>query len=612
MMRHRAPTSINETLGADDDVPTPVLAGGELLLAAVLVLVASVLVAADLAGALLAKSSLVGLSTAGRILAEATLSHRARSIPWPANGRQVGPRALLAWSGGLLVFPLVATGVLLAFRHTTHRHDQSGFVSRSELKRVASLAAAQGAAPVTRPSLSKRHLSRDDVGYPLGTSLVPHGIPLVASWEHSLELVAPPGTGKTLRVLAPILRQHPGPALATSTKPDLYEVSLAARRAHGPVAVLDPERLCPAADPIRWSPVEGCRDARVAERRAIALVAAAGDGMDMRSSGFFRRSAAAVLASYLHAAALDGLKMRDVCSWAARPQDRAPLRILSSTGEQTVDWGARLFAHTSGAEETTSGVMRTVDLALGCFADPDVLAQCSPSDAESFDFKGFLSTNGTVFALGKDRGSGGGIGPLITAFCDELVVVAEACASAFPMRRLDPPLLACLDEAPSIVPLPGLPGLIADGRGRGIVVVLAMQSFSQAEARWGKEGAATIRNAASILAVFGGLSVANDLDELSRLAGSRRIARSSRSTDAQGRTSRSEHTVEEHVLSSGAVHALRDGVALIFWGHLPPLLARLPGTWEGPDAQRIAIEEAVVRRENDSARHKRYREEQPS
>jgi type IV secretory pathway TraG/TraD family ATPase VirD4 len=52
-------------------------------------------------------------------------------------------------------------------------------------------------------------------------------------------------------------------------------------------------------------------------------------------------------------------------------------------------------------------------------------------------------------------------------------------------------LLGLLDEAPSIVPIPTLPALLANGRGLGIVMVYAMQSFSQAATRWGPHQAAS-------------------------------------------------------------------------------------------------------------------------
>ena len=67
----------------------------------------------------------------------------------------------------------------------------------------------------------------------------------------------------------------------------------------------------------------------------------------------------------------------------------------------------------------------------------------------------------------------------MTALADEVFDCAERLAEGMPNRRLDPPLLGLLDEAPSIAPVPVLPELLADGRGRGIVFVYSMQSFSR-------------------------------------------------------------------------------------------------------------------------------------
>jgi type IV secretion system protein VirD4 len=505
--------------------------------------------------------------------------------------------------GVLLVIGIVTSGFLLrAVGRGATASD--GFASRAELTAVASVEAAKRQAVITRPSLTPKELTREQVGYPLGISRRPRGVELVASWETSLELVAPPGAGKTLRVLARILRQHPGPCLATATKPDLYEVSAKARERLGSVFALDPDRLAPAAKPLRWSPVVGCEDSAVAERRAGALVSAAGEAGDLRSASFFRRSAITVLAAYLHAAALDGATIADVVSWAGSPSDPAPLRILSEHLDGRVDWGARLHQHTSGAAETTSGVMRSVDLALAPFQHDEVLERSAVDAEHSFDIAAALSCPTTIYALAKDRGSASvGAGPLITAFCDELVVAAEREGAKRPGRRLDPPLLALLDEAPSIVPLPGLPNLVADGRGRGITTVLSMQSFSQATARWGSTGAATIRNAVTVTAVFGGLSVASDLDELSRLSGTRRVPRRSFNEGSTGdRTSVSTSQVDEAVLTPSEIHTLGDGELLLFWGRLRPVRAYAPGTWVVMDAQLIAADEAAAKAANDRER----------
>jgi type IV secretion system protein VirD4 len=474
-----------------------------------------------------------------------------------------------------------------------------GFATRQELKRHLGLAAARQSAKTTRPQLDK-HAGQHELGYPLGRSVRPKGKTLLGTWEHSLELVAPPASGKTLRVLAPILRQHPGPVLATSTKPDLYEVSAIARARIGPVVALDPEALCPAAIPLRWSPIVGCEDPTVAERRANALVAAASDTRDVRAGAFFRRSAATVLSCYLHAAALEGWTMREVLAWAGNVHDPAPLRILANRAQAAIDWSARLHAHTSGAEETTSGVLRTLDLALGCFANPSVLAQVSVSNEDSLDAVSLLEDNATIFALGKARD--GGAAPLVTAFCDEFLFTAEAHAATKAWRRLDPPLLCCLDEAPSIAPLPDLPALLADARGRGIVVVFAMQSFSQAEDRWGPRGAETLRNAASTLAVFGGLSVSKDLEELSRLCGTRKVQHLTHSRDGQRRASSTTTLHDEAVLTVAEIRRLKPGQALLLANHLAPVVSYFPGVWEGKDAALIAAEERTTQEQNDHTR----------
>ena len=181
------------------------------------------------------------------------------------------------------------------------------------------------------------------------------GVALWPSWEASLRLVAPPGEGKTFRVLARVLRQHPGPVLATSTKPDLYELSAGAL---GKVWALDPDGMVPGAPQLRWSPVAGCERTEVAERRAGALLAAVGEPTDSRHATFFRDSARDVLKCYLHAAALDGRDVRAVLEWSQRLDDPAPVEVLRRHPGAGAGWAGLLAVHTTGAPETTSGVMR--------------------------------------------------------------------------------------------------------------------------------------------------------------------------------------------------------------------------------------------------------------
>jgi type IV secretory pathway TraG/TraD family ATPase VirD4 len=486
------------------------------------------------------------------------------------------------------------------------RRDRHGFASSRQLRQEASVAAARKRAAQTRPSLraNKRRLRPEEIGYPLGRAH-PGGMPLWPSWEASLRLVAPPGEGKTFRALVPVLRQHPGPAIATSTKADLYELSAIARKRRGPVFALDPDLLAPAAEPARWSPVSGCEQSEVAERRAAALVAATGDDSDAQNGAFFRDSARDLLKAYLHAAALEGLDIRAVLDWSRRPEDPAPAEVLLSSPLAAEGWADLVALHTSGAAETTSGVLRYVARALACFSHEAVIEACCPEPGEALDIEQFLIDNGTIYLLGKGSRLGA-VAPLITAFADEVFDCAERLAATMPNRRLDPPLLGLLDEAPSIAPVPSLPELLADGRGRGILIVYAMQSFSQAVTRWGPQRAETMGNATSITAVLGGLTSPTDLADLERICGQRRVRRVSTHRGSGGRNGRDHSRTisweSEAVLRADQIRTLQAGMALLLWSRLPPVLVHLPLLSEGPDWEQVRQEEEQARLANDRAR----------
>jgi type IV secretory pathway TraG/TraD family ATPase VirD4 len=540
-----------------------------------------------------------------------TIIHRTLADPtrpaaaWPVALSRRLPGPVAYWVSFAALVGLAGAGTTKGWTALAGRgggSGRTGFARPAQLRRVASAAAARRRRGQTRPSLAgRRRVPAAECGYPLGRAR--HGgVALWPSWEASLRLVAPPGEGKTFRVLARICRQHPGPVLATSTKPDLYELTATARARVGPVAALDPDGLVPAAAQVRWSPVAGCERSEIAERRAAALVAAVGDDGDTRYGAFFRNSARDVLKCYLHAAALDGRDIRSVLEWSRRLDDPSAAEILRAHHSAAPGWAGIIAVHTTEASETTSGVMRHLAEALACFSHQAVVALCCPKPGRAFDIAAFLEAKGTVYLLGKEA-SLGAVAPLLTAFAQEVFDTAQRLATSYPTRRLDPPLLGLLDEAPSIAPIPTLPALLADGRGTGVVMIYAMQSFSQAVTRWGAQQAATMANATSITAVFGGLSEAKDLADLERLCGQRRVKRHSthQGGDRRG-TSVSVNWEREPVLAVDDIRTLPDGVALVLWGRLPPVLASLPLLSHDRDWKAIRAEESALRAANDGAR----------
>ena len=270
-------------------------------------------------------------STMWAVVIEGTVTHPGRPAagwPPPLGARLPGPGPYWATYAALAV--TVAVLAAAGAANLGGRRPQAGRDGRArpaQLRAQASLRAARRVKAHTRPGLPAwPRPAPTELGYPLGRSH-PGGVALWASWEASTRVVAPPGAGKTYRVLARIVRSHPGPVIATSTKADLCELTATARRRdHRPVVCLDPEGLCGSAgiDPVRWSPVAGCDDSMVAERRAVALLAATGERGDERHGRFFVDSARDVLKAYLHAAALCDGNISTVLGWSRRIDDPTP------------------------------------------------------------------------------------------------------------------------------------------------------------------------------------------------------------------------------------------------------------------------------------------------
>jgi type IV secretion system protein VirD4 len=196
--------------------------------------------------------------------------------------------------------------------------------------------------------------------------------------DRSTRVVGPMGSGKTMRLLAPALRDAPGAALATSTKADLYELTVTPRRQRGPVVAMDPLGLVPGAEPMRWSPIYGAQDSRVAEIRARAFTAGArptGAATSSSEGGvFYRERAGTLLMCLLHAAALDGASLSQVLAWARQPRDKALPRILATHPAAAPSWAGLLAEVVSGDDRTLGNTMATLGQALAPFVHAEVLA----------------------------------------------------------------------------------------------------------------------------------------------------------------------------------------------------------------------------------------------
>ena len=146
------------------------------------------------------------------------------------------------------------------------------------------------------------------MGIHLGEALTPaKGGELWVNLEQRVRIIARPGWGKTTRLLIPIIRQLHGPALISSTEPEIFTSTVLARaerRLPGrfgyrhsarsyPIAVVDcsPDNRITGGKygSVQWNPIPGCENFGVATRRAEALMKGVDNSSRSYSPGACRR-----------------------------------------------------------------------------------------------------------------------------------------------------------------------------------------------------------------------------------------------------------------------------------------------------------------------------------
>jgi type IV secretory pathway TraG/TraD family ATPase VirD4 len=140
--------------------------------------------------------------------------------------------------------------------------------------------------------------------------------------------------------------------------------------------------------------------------------------------------------------------------------------------------------------------------------------------------------------LSKD--GGGSAAPLVAALTDRVLRCAVRTAEDRG-GRLDPPLLAVLDEAANVCRIADLPQLYSHLGSRGVVPLTILQSYAQGEAVWGRSGMRSLWSAATVKLLGAGLDEASFVEDVSRLVGEHDVPNDSWSTGA-GRANRTSST----------------------------------------------------------------------
>jgi type IV secretion system protein VirD4 len=394
----------------------------------------------------------------------------------------------------------------------------------------------------------------------------PGGLRLAAEPKHSVCVLGPAGSGKTESVVIPALLDWYGPAIVTSVKTDVLDLTENRRDAMGPVLVYDPTCSTgrPSAELATWNPLASCRTWADAWQMASWLVdAAAPNGTDR--ADFWTSQGRMLLSPLLFAAATGGRGMADVVRWVQVQEVDEVKDLLTDQG---IAEALNAFTACQKMPPNTRGsIYATACSILEVFGDPTVAASADGCDivpARVLDGCWTLYLVSPVHAQVR-------LAPLIEALI--MSIVREAQNRAQAGKPCDPGLLLLLDEAGNVAPLKHLPAIASTGRGQGIQLVTAWQDLGQIRHRYGQLASTVLTNHAGLLALRG-VRDRETLDLLSFLLGEGEVDRTSTTQQAGGGLSTSTSRQRERLAPADALRQLSVGSGLLIYGSLPPVKVR--------------------------------------
>lgn len=334
--------------------------------------------------------------------------------------------------------------------------------------------------------------------------------------QHCVLVLGPPRSGKTTSVLIPNVLASGGPVLSTSTKFDVLEATVHARTGLGQCHLFDPTGSTDcwgSLAALRWSPLQSSRSWTGAQSMARCLVTV-GTRPDAGSSHWAER-AQALLAPLLHAAAADGADMGTVLSWVDRRKALPARCILASLRGRSAGIADDLLDGIIATDEREqSGIWSTASGALAGFRTEEALA----STAEpQFDASAFVQSADTIYVAAPGHRQAL-VASMIVGLIEDIRHATYALAADEVDRSARPPVLLALDELANVAPIPGLPSMISEGGGQGLVTLACLQDLSQARRRWPGE-ADGFPSLFGTTVVLPGIGDARTLEALSTIVG---------------------------------------------------------------------------------------------
>jgi type IV secretion system protein VirD4 len=458
---------------------------------------------------------------------------------------------MLVWAGGV---PGVGAAMLLVPRRL---HRTSRWATWRDLRPLQVRRAAPGSLILGR-----------------------RGAHLIATQpETSVLVIGPTRSGKTSGLVVPNLLEWRGPAIVTSTKSELVDITAGRRSSLGPVCVYDPTAESGRTDTVSWSPLAGCDTLDTAWTVAAWLCAGLqqGSGRGDNDWAHWAESGKLLIAPLLYTAAACALSIVDVRDWIHRFDLDTPAGLLDTLAaahpEPDAD-PARAMAMLASIDQRPEKERGTVfSTVMRIFSVFNERAVASSALSSGFDPDRFIRDRGTLY-LCTPRQSPERVASLFVGILMTVVTRAYAMASGTARGRLDPELGLFLDELANVVPIEELPSLASQGAGRGVVLMSIVQDLSQLRARYGSDRANSILNNHGCKMVLPGISDPETTDVIAKLVGRGQYTDVQVSHN-QGRSSRSYSLRQDQMASPDALRQLQEGTAVVLHRGMPPTVVRL-------------------------------------
>ncbi|MUL42917.1 type IV secretory system conjugative DNA transfer family protein [Streptomonospora sp. PA3] len=480
-------------------------------------------------------------------------------------------------------------------------------VGNEDVGELSRPAAAQKALRLRKTTLSGPHkaLGERDVGLTLGEVKMPNGRSgprLFASWEDTVLAYMAPRAGKTTALAIPYVLNAPGPALATSNKGDVWSATAALReqRTGERVWLFDPQHITHQKQEFWWNPLRHVRTVEDAYRLASHFVLTIDD--DDSKKDMWGPAAKALLSQLMLAAALSGESLARVGEWLHDAKQPRPIEILFDHGFTA--YAEALRETQNIVSETRDGIFTTARTAARCLDDPEIMEWVTPpadTGMDEFDPREFVRSRQTLHLLSKSRAASA---PLIAAMTDAVFITAEEASEGMG-GRLDPPLVAVLDEAANICKIADLPDLYSHLGSRGIVPVTILQSYRQGVRVWTENGMEAMWSAATVKLFGAGLDDQKIVEALSKLIGQHDVSTTSFSY-GDGKGNHSVQLRRQEVMEGADIRRIGKGEALMFATAAQATLLKMCPWYTGPDAGAISAEIARAESSVTEGAQRRY------